>query len=98
MRLVINHETVRDHVGYVAQRLINAYAIDDKNVGWNSGDLVVHFAGCWVESTCATQFEKYWSKRKTVGEVESQEKVEIQEEVESQDEVEVMEEELWRRG
>ena len=74
MRMVLNHKSVRDHVAYVPQRLINAYAVGGDNMGWFSGDLVVHFAGCWVESTCAGRFEEYWSKRKTVGEEEGVER------------------------
>lgn len=62
MRMVLNHESVRTHVGFVAQRAINAYAEGGNNMRWFPGDLVVHFAGCWVQDKCAEFFEKFWSK------------------------------------
>ena len=66
LKMVINHKSVRDHVGYVNQRVINAYPVGGDNMGWYTGDLVVHFAGCWVEHKCAAQFEDFWKRRKTV--------------------------------
>lgn len=70
LRMVLNHESVRDHIGYVNQRLINAYAVGGRYMGWFPGDLVVHFAGCWTESTCAARFEEFWLKRETVEDME----------------------------
>lgn len=69
LKMVINHKSVRDHVGYVNQRVLNAYPIGASNMGWFTGDLVVHFAGCWVEKRCAVQFENFWNRRKTVEQV-----------------------------
>jgi hypothetical protein len=41
------HKFVKDHVGILPQRSINAYSEGDENMRWHKGDLVVHFAGCW---------------------------------------------------
>lgn len=75
LNLVINHKSVRDHVGYVNQRVINAYPVGGSNMGWYTGDLVVHFAGCWVEHKCAAQFEDFWNRRKTAEQVRKESKV-----------------------
>ena len=66
LKMVINHESVRAHVGYVPQRMINAYAFGDEKMKWSPGDFVVHFAGCWIGNKCEERFEDLWSKRKTV--------------------------------
>lgn len=69
LRLVLNHKFVRDHVGYVSQRVLNAYPFSR---GWSPGDLVVHFAGCWVDDRCAEQFDDFWNRRKTVAQVKEE--------------------------
>ena len=70
LRMVLNHESVRAHIGFVPQRLINAYAVGSDEMKWSPGDFVVHFAGCWVDSHCAIQFEELWSQRKAVEDLE----------------------------
>lgn len=72
LKMVVNHKSVRDHVGYVNQRVLNAYPVGGSNMGWFTGDLVVHFAGCWVEKRCAVQFEDFWNRRNTVEQVKKE--------------------------
>ena len=43
--LIIQHPHVRERVGFVDPRLINAY-VEGAQM-WREGDLVLHFAGCW---------------------------------------------------
>lgn len=43
--LIVKHPQLRQRVGFVEQRLINAYA--NGVCAWIEGDLLVHFAGCW---------------------------------------------------
>lgn len=43
--LIINHPFLFERVGFVPQRLINSYAREPGL--WQTGDLVLHFAGCW---------------------------------------------------
>lgn len=74
LNMVVNHKSVRDHVGYTNQRVINAYPVGGDNMGWYTGDLVVHFAGCWVENKCAAQFNDFWNRRKTVEQVKKERK------------------------
>jgi hypothetical protein len=33
---------------------------------WFEGDLVVHFAGCWVNDQCQQRWAEFWGKRDTV--------------------------------
>ncbi|KAH9868777.1 hypothetical protein J1614_007851 [Plenodomus biglobosus] len=61
--LMLEHELVRKHVGIYPQRKFNAYVPGGDNMGWRDGDLLVHFAGCWVKNKCKEWFEKYWDKR-----------------------------------
>jgi hypothetical protein len=43
--LIVNHPYLRERIGFVEQRSINSYA---KGIGgWERGDFLVHFAGCW---------------------------------------------------
>lgn len=30
---------------------------------WQPGDLIVHFAGCWVGNNCQERWQEFWSKR-----------------------------------
>ena len=72
--LIVKHPQLRQRVGFIPQRLINAYATI-KSV---EKELLVHFAGCWydlpcqegltsrVNSECVELFERFWKKRKTV--------------------------------
>ncbi|KAK9375473.1 galactosyl transferase GMA12/MNN10 family-domain-containing protein [Lipomyces chichibuensis] len=51
--ILIKHQKIREHVGFVPQRVINAYAVGGDEMGWRTGDILVHFAGCWyVPSFC----------------------------------------------
>jgi hypothetical protein len=63
LHMVLNHKIVRDHTGYVPQRVLNAYSVGGDNMGWKTGDLVVHFAGCWVENKCDERWKDFWSRR-----------------------------------
>ncbi len=45
------------------QRIANAFSEGDETMGWQDGDLLVHFAGCWVNKKCAERWEEYWAKR-----------------------------------
>lgn len=74
LKMVINHKSVRDHVGYINQRVINAYPVGGDDMGWYTGDLVVHFAGCWVEHKCAAQFQDFWNRRKKAEQVRKERK------------------------
>ena len=40
------HQFIRDHIGIVSQRLINANGIGGIDSQWQSNDFVIHFAGC----------------------------------------------------
>ncbi|KAK9428816.1 galactosyl transferase GMA12/MNN10 family-domain-containing protein [Lipomyces doorenjongii] len=52
--ILIKHQKIREHVGFVPQRVINAYAVGGDEMGWHTGDILVHFAGCWyVPSFCS---------------------------------------------
>lgn len=61
--LMLEHQLVRDHVGIYPQRKFSAYPDGNVNMGYRDGDLLVHFAGCWVEGTCQELFEKFWGKK-----------------------------------
>lgn len=47
IHMLQHHKFVQEHVGILPQRSINAYCEGDENMRWHTGDLVVHFAGCW---------------------------------------------------
>ncbi|KAK7206646.1 galactosyl transferase GMA12/MNN10 family-domain-containing protein [Myxozyma melibiosi] len=64
-RLIVQNEDIRSHVGFVDLRLINAFGVGGRDMGWYPGDLVVHFAGCWVHKECSKRFEKLWPQRHT---------------------------------
>jgi hypothetical protein len=61
--LMLEHQLVRNHVGIYPQRKFNAYAQGGDNMGYRDGDLLVHFAGCWVAGQCAEWFEEFWRKK-----------------------------------
>lgn len=65
VHLMNHHDHIFDHVGVVDQRAINAYGFDG-DWGYHEGDLLVHFAGCWVQNMCESQWEKYWTMRSPV--------------------------------
>jgi hypothetical protein len=62
--LMLPHPNFRERIGFVRQRLINAYP-GGENM-WNPGDLVVHFAGCWVNDKCSEYFNEFWGKKGNV--------------------------------
>lgn len=64
---MINHyEEVANHTGLVDQHVINGYSVGDEHMKWQEDDIVVHFAGCWVDNSCDARFEKMWSMRSPV--------------------------------
>ncbi|KAK9484386.1 galactosyl transferase GMA12/MNN10 family-domain-containing protein [Lipomyces starkeyi] len=64
--IIVNHPKIREHVAIVPQRVINAYSVGGGDMGWVTGDLVVHFAGCWVNSECNERWQDFWSRRRVV--------------------------------
>lgn len=64
IHLIMNHPALRDRIGFVRQKLINAYP-EGSNM-WVQGDLLVHFAGCWVNDKCSEYFNTFWEKRWTL--------------------------------
>jgi len=60
---VSKHPVIREHMGLVRQRTLNAYPVGGKEMIWSEGDLVVHMAGCWVDDKCNDRWEQYWAKR-----------------------------------
>lgn len=61
--LMLEHPLVRNHVGIYPQRKFNAYVQGGNNMGYRDGDLLVHFAGCWVGGKCQEWFEEFWAKK-----------------------------------
>lgn len=61
--LMLEHPLVRNHVGIYPQRKFNAYVQGGNNMGYRDGDLLVHFAGCWVGGKCQEWFEEFWGKK-----------------------------------
>ena len=47
LHLTLEHPALRERVGFVPQRLINAYQDHDtEDVRWHKGDLLAHFPNC----------------------------------------------------
>ncbi|KAF1991743.1 glycosyltransferase family 34 protein [Aulographum hederae CBS 113979] len=65
-KLIVNHSTVRQHVGLIGQRVINSYPQGGDIMGWREGDLIVHMAGCWVSNHCQEWWRDFWNKKKSV--------------------------------
>ncbi|KAF2476633.1 uncharacterized protein BDR25DRAFT_322036 [Lindgomyces ingoldianus] len=61
--LMLEHQLVRNHVGIYPQRKFNAYVQGGNTMGYRDGDLMVHFAGCWVGGKCKDWFEEFWGKK-----------------------------------
>ncbi|KAK9239176.1 galactosyl transferase GMA12/MNN10 family-domain-containing protein [Lipomyces kononenkoae] len=61
--IIINHPKLREHVAIIPQRVINAYSVGGDEMGWVTGDLVVHFAGCWVSNDCDKRWQDFWNRR-----------------------------------
>lgn len=53
----------RRRLGIVDFRLLQSWAVKSEGMGWHPGDLVIHFAGCWVKNHCKQSWEKYWKKK-----------------------------------
>lgn len=53
----------RRHLGIVPFRLLQSWAVKSDIMGWVPGDLVIHFAGCWVRNHCKQSWEEYWQKK-----------------------------------
>ena len=73
--MIVNHPYLLERVGFVRQRLINAYVMGLHM--WVEGEFLVHFAGCWydpassvtdtrVDSRCSEYFDQFWTKRKQI--------------------------------
>jgi len=45
------------------QRIANAFSEGGPEMGWQDGDLLVHFAGCWVNNKCVERWEDFWSRK-----------------------------------
>lgn len=76
IHLVEHHKVLRERTAYVPQRVFNAYSVGGDNMGWKTGDLVVHFAGCWVNKECDIKFKDFWSRRQIVEGKKGEEKKE----------------------
>ncbi|KAK9325261.1 galactosyl transferase GMA12/MNN10 family-domain-containing protein [Lipomyces orientalis] len=64
--IILQHEKIREHVGFVPQRVINAYSVGGNEMGWRDGDILVHFAGCWVDKKCNERWQDFWPRRTVV--------------------------------
>ncbi|KAJ8101827.1 galactosyl transferase GMA12/MNN10 family-domain-containing protein [Lipomyces tetrasporus] len=64
--IIVNHPKIREHIAIVPQRVINAYSVGGDEMGWRTGDLVVHFAGCWVNNECDKRWQDFWSRRQVI--------------------------------
>jgi hypothetical protein len=63
IHLVKHHSFLRSHVGIIKQRVANAYSEGPDDMRWSEGDLVVHFAGCWVGDQCTERWNSFWPRR-----------------------------------
>jgi hypothetical protein len=61
--LARHHSVFRQHLGIIKQRVANAYSEGGNEMGWQDGDLLVHFAGCWVSDSCSERWESFWARR-----------------------------------
>jgi hypothetical protein len=62
--LMMNHETIFNHMGLIPQRLINAY--DNYVIGlanFRDGDFVIHFAGHNKGPGYQEKWDGYWERR-----------------------------------
>ncbi|KAK9245243.1 galactosyl transferase GMA12/MNN10 family-domain-containing protein [Lipomyces tetrasporus] len=64
--IILKHEKIREHIGFVPQRVINAYSVGGNEMGWRDGDILVHFAGCWVDKKCNERWQDFWPRRTVV--------------------------------
>jgi len=66
LHFVKHHRTFREHLGLIKQRVANSYSEGGPDMTWQEGDLIIHFAGCWVDDTCQERWKEFWNKRATV--------------------------------
>ncbi|KAI5817172.1 galactosyl transferase GMA12/MNN10 family-domain-containing protein [Pyronema omphalodes] len=65
--LISEHQTMMEHIAFVQQKEINAYPIRNiQGMSWETGDLVVHIAGCWVNNECNKQWKEMMAQRVVV--------------------------------
>jgi len=65
VHMLAHHDMFWDHAGVVSPRDLNPNGFNGDS-GWHEGDLLVHFAGCWVDDICVSQWEKFWAMRSPV--------------------------------
>lgn len=51
-------------IGLVPQRTINGYSYRGADFGWSRGELVIHFAGCWVGHQCKEKWDSFYKEMK----------------------------------
>src|SRR5271170_44549 len=78
LHLIFQHPNLRKRVGWVHLNVINAYPDEEETLGWEPGDLVIHFPNCRYpffqlcglkfrnEHTCKELFERFWSQREVL--------------------------------
>ncbi|KIW09345.1 uncharacterized protein PV09_00246 [Verruconis gallopava] len=66
LHFIKHHKVFRQHLGLIKQRTANAYVEGNEAMKWQPGDLVIHFAGCWVDDKCQEWWQEFWSKRGTL--------------------------------
>ncbi|KAK7202645.1 galactosyl transferase, partial [Myxozyma melibiosi] len=59
-KIITSNPEMQKHVAFVDLRLINAFSVGADDMGWITGDLVVHFAGCWVTRECDSRWRDFW--------------------------------------
>ncbi|EEB08628.1 alpha-1,2-galactosyltransferase gmh3 [Schizosaccharomyces japonicus yFS275] len=62
--LMKNHPEMASYVGFVPQKMINSYDASEDVQRYTQGDLLIHFAGCWVENRCERIWRQYYDEMK----------------------------------
>ncbi|EPX73371.1 alpha-1,2-galactosyltransferase Gmh1 [Schizosaccharomyces octosporus yFS286] len=57
-----HHPQLAAKFGILPQRYLNAYPHAPTDMEYHPGDLLVHFAGCWVENKCMDLWEEFKQK------------------------------------
>ncbi|EPY50139.1 alpha-1,2-galactosyltransferase Gmh1 [Schizosaccharomyces cryophilus OY26] len=60
--MIHRHPQLAAKFGILPQRYLNAYPHAPPEMEYQPGDLLVHFAGCWVENKCTTLWEEFKQK------------------------------------
>ncbi|WBW73817.1 alpha-1,2-galactosyltransferase Gmh1 [Schizosaccharomyces osmophilus] len=60
--MIHRHPQLAAKFGILPQRYLNAYPHAPPEMEYHPGDLLVHFAGCWVENKCMTLWEEFKQK------------------------------------